>query len=176
MINRTGTRWRWSVIVGILFLLSLVAARSYQEATPSQRDQPVAFRHPIHAQAGIQCLYCHSEAARSQIAGIPSVQKCVGCHQVIATEEEPVQEMLGYWERDETIPWRRVTAQLDFVYFSHQPHLGAALNCETCHGNVAQMEVVEPAVDMHMGWCLQCHEAQPAIKIARLVDCITCHK
>jgi hypothetical protein len=82
----------------------------------------------------------------------------------------------GYWERGEPIPWVRVNAQPDFVFFSHQPHLGAGLNCETCHGDVGSMTVARPAVKMDMGWCLDCHLKQPEAKVARLADCLTCHK
>lgn len=168
--------WQWFILVGVLGLLAIAAARNSQASAPDQADQPMAFSHPIHSQAGVQCLYCHSEAIRSPIAGIPSVQKCVGCHQVIAAEEEAIKELLEYWRRGESIRWQLVTTQPDFVYFNHQPHIRGGLNCETCHGNVAQMEVVKPVVEMHMGWCLKCHEEQPAEKIAHLVDCITCHK
>ena len=100
----------------------------------------------------------------------------MGCHSVIATDSLLIQEVSGYWERGEPIPWVRVNTQPDFVYFSHQPHLGAGLNCETCHGDVGQMEVARPVVKMDMGWCLDCHLKQPEEKVARLADCLTCHK
>lgn len=139
-------------------------------------EQPIAYSHRVHVEAGVQCLFCHSSALRSPVAGVPSVQKCMGCHTVIATDSPAIQEVAGYWERGEPIPWVRVNTQPDFVYFSHQPHLGASLNCETCHGEVGQMEVARPAVKMDMGWCLDCHLKQPEEKVARLADCLACHK
>ncbi|MFU8772544.1 MAG: cytochrome c3 family protein, partial [Anaerolineales bacterium] len=86
------------------------------------------------------------------------------------------QQVAGYWERQEPIPWVRVNSQPDFVYFDHKPHIGAGLNCESCHGNVSTMDVVRPVVKMDMGWCLNCHLEQPQERIARLTDCLTCHK
>lgn len=173
----TGRRAK---VVGILAFLALVVLVLVgllgAKNTRAESDQPVTYSHRVHVGAGIQCLYCHSEANRAPIASIPSVQKCVGCHQAIATNKETVQEVLAYWERGEPIPWQRVNKQPDFVYFSHRPHVNAGLNCETCHGDVAQMDTVVPTVEMHMGWCLQCHESQPPEKVARLVDCVTCHK
>ena len=76
----------------------------------------------------------------------------------------------------QNIPWVRVNLQPDFVFFDHQPHLGASLNCETCHGAVGQMDVTRQTIKMDMGWCLECHVNQPEEKVARLADCLACHK
>ncbi|HET7011072.1 MAG TPA: cytochrome c3 family protein, partial [Anaerolineales bacterium] len=109
-------------------------------------------------------------------AGIPSVDKCMGCHSVIAADRPTIQAVADYAERGETIPWVRVNDQPEFVFFSHPPHLGAGLSCETCHGNVRGMDVARPVNRMDMGWCLDCHLAQPEDKVARLTDCLACHK
>src|SRR3990172_6269840 len=169
---------RWLFPVSLLLIVVMVAGgilftRAQILAAP---EQPVAYSHQTHVQAGVQCLFCHSGALRSSAAGIPSVQKCMGCHAVIQTDDPVIQEVVRYWERGEPIPWVRVNVQPDFVFFSHQPHLGASLNCETCHGDVGNMTVARPAVKMDMGWCLDCHLKQPEAKVARLVDCLTCHK
>lgn len=165
------------ITITLLVVFGLVAGvlltRARVLAAP---EQPIPYSHRTHVEAGVQCLYCHSSALRSPVAGIPSVEKCMGCHSVIATESPAVQEVTGYWDRGEPIPWVRVNTQPDFVYFSHLPHLGAGLNCEACHGDVGTMEVVKPVVKMDMGWCLDCHLQQPEEKIARLVDCLACHK
>jgi c(7)-type cytochrome triheme protein len=98
------------------------------------------------------------------------------CHQVIATEKPAIQPLREYWTNGEPIPWVRVNPQPEFVYFSHQVHILASINCETCHGNVAQMDVIRPVERMDMGWCLNCHLKQPEEKVSRLTDCVTCHK
>ena len=159
-----------------LIVLTLAAVVLSQRAALAAPAQTVDFSHRIHATAGVQCLFCHPNALRSPIAGIPSVQRCMGCHTVIATDSPTIQEVAGYWERGEPIPWAPVNAQPDFVFFSHQPHLSAGLNCETCHGNVSQMEAARRVVRMDMGWCLNCHLKQPEEKAARLTDCLVCHK
>jgi hypothetical protein len=161
-----------------LLIIAGIAGGIYLSRTQALAapEQPIAFSHQTHTQAGVQCLYCHPGALRSQVAGIPSVQKCMGCHTIIATDSPTIQVVAGYWERQEPIPWVRVNVQPDFVFFSHQAHLGASLNCETCHGDVGQMDVVQPVVKMDMGWCLNCHLEQPQVKIARLADCLACHK
>lgn len=168
---------RWLLVVILLIVGGVVGGalvtRAQVLAAP---EQPIAYSHRVHVEAGVQCLFCHSDALRSSIAGIPSLQKCMGCHTAIATEGEDVQALAAYWERNEPIPWNRVNRQPDFVYFSHEPHLGAALNCETCHGDVGRMDAARPVVKMDMGWCLDCHEQQSPARVAHLVDCLTCHK
>lgn len=167
---------RWPLLLlgfVLLVLAAIFVSRLVAQAAPSQ---PIAFDHSLHNQAGIQCLYCHPNAMRSDVAGIPSVQKCMSCHQTIATERTAVQVLTGYWERQEPIPWNPVNEPLDFVYFSHQPHLSAGVNCETCHGNVGEMTIARSVIRMDMGWCLDCHLEQPEEKVARLTDCLACHK
>jgi hypothetical protein len=156
------------VVVAGVFL-----SRAHVLAVP---QQPVAFSHKIHIDSGIQCLFCHSSALRSAVAGIPSVQKCMGCHNLIAVDSPVIQEAAGYWERAEPIPWVRVNVQPDFIDFSHQPHLSSGLNCETCHGDVGRMDVARPVGKRGMGWCLDCHLEQSEPKAARLADCLTCHR
>jgi hypothetical protein len=100
----------------------------------------------------------------------------MGCHNAIATDRPEIQDLSSYWERNEPLPWARVQAQPEFVYYSHQPHLSAGLNCETCHGDIGQMDKTRPVLKMDMGWCLACHLDQPDEKVARLADCLICHK
>ena len=170
-------RRRWFLIFLIFVLVSAFAGIFLTRAQVlGAPPQPIPYSHRIHVEAGIQCLYCHSESNRSHIAGIPSVQKCMGCHSAIANESDATQPLLDYWESGEAIPWNRVNDQPDFVYFSHLSHLDAGLNCEECHGEIGQMDVTRPVVKMDMGWCINCHEQQEPEKIARLVDCLICHK
>jgi hypothetical protein len=147
-----------------------------QRAVLAAPDQPVAFSHRTHAEAEITCLFCHPNPMRSDIAGIPSLELCMGCHAVIATENPEVMRLANYWERQEPILWQPVSPSLDFVYFSHQPHLSGGVSCETCHGDLATMSVAQLPNEMDMGWCLKCHLQQPSEKVARLVDCMACHK
>lgn len=165
------------IFVVVIFLIAVIVAifitRARLQAAPKQ---PIPYSHRIHIEAGIECLYCHSQASRSTIAGIPSVERCMGCHKVMAIEDENVQALAEYWEQGEAIPWARVNTQPDFVYFSHRPHMGAGLNCETCHGNVGSMDQTRPTVRMDMGWCLDCHTDQDPEHVTRLADCVACHK
>ncbi len=155
------------VIGGVLFLTT--------SQTRAVLAQPIAFNHEVMVQAGIPCLYCHSDATKSPAAGIPSVQKCMGCHQVIDPTNPEIQKLAAYWQQGEPIPWVRVNVLPRFVYFSHEVHVVAGqLACERCHGDVGHMTVDQPVVRMDMGWCLSCHEQQANAK--QLIECVTCHQ
>ena len=58
-------------------------------------QQPIAFSHKIHAgDFKIDCQYCHADARRSTYAGIPSVKRCMGCHQIVASKDAELQKQL----------------------------------------------------------------------------------
>lgn len=139
-----------------------------------QPAQPIAFSHRIHAgENDIPCLYCHTYADRSAVAGVPSVQKCIGCHQIIKRDAPEILKVNDYWERKEPIPWIKVHNLPDFVYFSHKRHIRAGIECNSCHGNVAGMDVITRVSSLKMGWCIDCHMSHN-VKNGR--DCWTCHK
>lgn len=158
------------LVIVVIALILLVSS-----ATDAAYEQPIAYSHALHAgELKIQCQYCHVGVAKGPVAGIPSVEKCMGCHENIATDNSEVQKLAGYWERQEPVPWVRVNEQPSFVYFNHSSHVASGVTCGACHGDVANMDVVEPVVNMNMGFCLDCH-AEQENKDA-LWDCAVCHR
>lgn len=143
-----------------------VAAAPLDPAT-----QPIAFSHAHHvAEIGIDCQFCHAYARRGPVAGIPSVQRCAGCHRAVLSEQPEILRVLEYWEDEEPIPWVRVHDLPDHVRFTHKAHVRAGVGCETCHGAVAEMEAAVQVESLSMGWCVSCHEEQGATR-----DCLACH-
>lgn len=160
-------------------------------------EQPIFFSHVIHAGSfKIDCQYCHSNARRGPAAGIPSVERCMGCHKIVAAEGNPeVKKLHDYWQRKEPIPWVRVFKLPEYVYFPHKRHLGANIPCQTCHGRVEAMERVHaqtgqnlvndlrnlvglsgPPPKFTMGWCVECHTSMNARqKTNAPLDCVDCH-
>ena len=133
--------------------------------------QPIAFSHARHVvRAGIDCQFCHAYARRGPVAGIPSVERCAGCHRTILTERPEIERVLGYWERQEPIPWVRVHDLPDYVRFSHKAHVRAGVDCSMCHGDVASMTIARQAESLSMGWCVDCHTEREASR-----DCVICH-
>ena len=134
-------------------------------------EQPIAFSHARHVeQAGIDCQFCHAYARRGPVAGIPSVERCVGCHRGILTERPEVLKVLDYWEQETPIPWIRVHDLPDYVRFSHKAHVRSGINCAECHGDVGRMGIAVQVESLSMGWCVDCHTARDASR-----DCLVCH-
>lgn len=137
-------------------------------------DQPIAFSHRIHAgENEIPCLYCHTSARRSISAGVPSVNKCVSCHQIVVPERPQIRKVMNYWDTKEPIPWVKVHDLPDFVYFPHKRHVQAGLECQACHGPVETMDKITRIAPLKMGWCLDCHTKE---HVEHGRDCLTCHK
>ncbi|MCY4662112.1 MAG: cytochrome c3 family protein [Acidobacteria bacterium] len=133
--------------------------------------QPIDFSHTRHVvRAGIECQFCHAYARRGPVAGIPPVERCAGCHRSILSERPEIERVLGYWEREEPIPWIRVHDLPDYVRFSHKAHIRAGVDCATCHGDVASMAIARQVESLSMGWCVDCHAEQEASR-----DCVICH-
>ena len=97
-------------------------------------------------------MYCHIYADRTPSAGVPSVDKCMGCHKVIATDKPEIIKVAAYWERQEPIPWIKVHDVPDFVHFTHKRHIKAGLTCQECHGAVEKMDRVTRVSTLKMPW------------------------
>jgi len=164
---------------------------------PGAPAQPIFFSHLIHAgKYTIACQYCHTEARRSEYAGLPSVERCMGCHKIIGAQDNPeIGKIHEYWRRGLAIPWVRVFKVPEFTYFPHKPHVRFGVECQTCHGPIERMRVVggvtgpslahdlanlvglkPPPRPLTMGWCVDCHRAQNAARRAQApLDCVACH-
>jgi hypothetical protein len=134
--------------------------------------QPIAFSHKIHAgDYRIDCLFCHSGARRSTVAGIPSVQFCMGCHKTIAFTRPEIARLRGYWEAKTPVRWTRIVKEPDYVFFNHFPHVNKAIRCQECHGPVETTVRVRLDHSLNMDRCVACHRQRGAS-----IDCYTCHR
>lgn len=148
-----------------------------------QPVQPIHYSHKIHAgDNGIDCNFCHSSARKSKTSGIPSLNVCMNCHKNIsevapetATEEYSKEfydgeiaklykavgwdpENMEYTGKTEPVKWVRIHNLPDFAYFNHSQHVTVAgIACQTCHGEVQNMEEVYQFAPLTMGWCINCH-------------------
>jgi hypothetical protein len=139
--------------------------------TTGDSGQPLAFSHRVHARDNaIPCQLCHAYARRGPVAGIPSVQRCVQCHQSVAPTKPEIVKLMAYWKAKKPIAWLRVHDLPDYVRFTHKRHVLAGVACQTCHGDVAQMEAASQTAPLTMGWCLNCHKERRAP-----TDCLVCH-
>ena len=162
-----------AVVGYFLLLAAVVVGTGYMLSNKSKPpQQPIAFSHKIHAsKVGLACNFCHIYADKSVRAGIPSVQKCMSCHSVIATDKKEIKKIRKYWDEKKPIQWVKVHSLPKFVYFSHKRHIKASVTCFDCHGKVQASDVIRRVSSLRMGWCVRCHRLRGAP-----TDCLTCHK
>jgi len=121
--------------------------------------QPVpGFSHKLHAgDLGMDCRYCHSNVEISAKANIPSTQVCMNCHTQVRRDSPLLQQVRESWETGKPIEWIKIHKLPDYAYFDHSAHLRAGVGCQSCHGDIAAMDVVMQTEPLSMGWCLDCH-------------------
>lgn len=152
------------ILIGVIIFLNAAVFGVWYFFSPEFTDvgyapeQPVPFSHQVHAgQLGLDCQYCHTQVKESPQANIPATQTCMNCHNQILTGSEALQPVRDSWETGEPIEWVRVHMLPDYAYFNHSAHVNVGVGCESCHGRVDRMEVVQQAEPLSMSWCLDCH-------------------
>jgi hypothetical protein len=142
----------------------------YKPSAPP--EQPIPYSHKKHLTMDLQCKSCHEMPDPGDQATLPETATCMACHVKARTDSPAIQKLADYDAKGETVPWRRVYRLPEFVYFSHKTHLAdATVTCETCHGAVGEMDVMQKVKDISMAACLECHQAKGA-----RVACDTCHE
>ncbi|MGW8123518.1 c-type cytochrome [Roseivirga echinicomitans] len=121
--------------------------------------QPIAFSHELHAGLyEIDCQYCHTGVEIAKNANIPSVNICMNCHSSIKTDSPEIQKLYTAQDTGVPIEWVRVHNLPDLSYFNHAQHVTVGeIECQTCHGEIQEMEVVQQFAPLTMGWCIDCH-------------------
>ncbi len=141
--------------------------------------QPIAFSHKLHAgELKVDCKYCHSTVEESKSASIPALNTCMNCHKgvqltdkyngEISPEIKKIYKALDYnpeakpgeeyGKNPNPVRWVRIHNLPDHAYFNHSQHVKVGkLQCQTCHGPVEKMEVVQQWNTLQMGWCIDCH-------------------
>jgi hypothetical protein len=162
----SNTAFKVAIAAGTLGAVALVAAPMIWVRTPWARsrwnvvDQPVEFDHRHHNRDdGIDCRYCHNTTYRAATAGIPSTEKCMGCHNQIWSQSPMLEVVRRSYFSGAPIPWNRVYQVPGFAYFNHAIHVNKGFGCATCHGRVDRMPAVYQVPTLTMGWCLDCHRS-----------------
>jgi hypothetical protein len=165
---------KWLVGIGLpaFLLIAVKVEQTLSAAAVGPTQQPIAFSHKIHAgDYKIACEYCHIYARRAAVAGIPSAQRCMGCHKITARANPEVRKLRSYWDRKEPIQWIQTVWMPDFVYFEHAPHIKSRIVCQTCHGPVETMERLSNNTNLTMDYCVSCHRQRQVS-----IDCVICHR
>ncbi|MCB0309828.1 MAG: cytochrome c3 family protein [Bdellovibrionales bacterium] len=148
-----------------------------ERASGHRPEQPINFSHVTHVQKNqIDCQYCHWTVTKSSYAAIPEVETCMGCHMQVPgqtpEQQGEIKKISEYYQggKGQPIPWVKVHVMPDHVKFNHKRHIKAGVSCQSCHGQVPEMDVVQRVSSMKMGWCVDCHRTQ-----GTSIDCAVCH-
>lgn len=151
-------------VVGIFVVLGGVGFYQQAQWFGSQQGyaptQPIAFSHKLHAGImNMDCQYCHTGAAKGKSANIPAVNVCMNCHEYAKQSSDEVQKLRKAYEEGTPIEWVRIHNLPDLAYFNHAQHVNVAdVECQTCHGEIEDMEKVSQFSTLEMGWCIDCHK------------------
>ena len=172
--------------VSLLLVLLLVAPgtaqQSQADAEPAMAvpeniaphtapAQPIPFSHKSHTVLGLECQTCHSNPDPGHLMTFPATKTCMSCHSAVATHKAEIMSLRAFAASGQKIPWVRVYAVTPGVTWSHRAHLDFGAQCETCHGDISQVEAVsETKAVLAMATCISCHQARGAT-----ADCVTCH-
>jgi hypothetical protein len=155
-----------------LTLLCMVLTYAFWFRSGIGPQQPIPFSHRIHAtEKKISCVFCHSGAIDTDVAGIPPLETCMLCHSKIIIHYPQIADLRDHYYNKIPVEWERINVLQEFVYFSHQTHIQSGVDCGKCHGDVAQMDRVVMKKPFQMGFCVQCHRDT---KVSH--DCWMCHR
>ena len=195
-VNSNIAKRNLAIALALPILAVVLGGVAFMFPTPSNEgyspEQPIPFSHKLHAgQNKIDCKYCHVGAEKSRHAMVPAVATCMNCHTVVKTDSPHIKKIHDAWKSGKPIEWVRVHELPDFVFFTHKRHIAAGVSCETCHGDVKDMEKIVQKSPLTMGWCMECHRGQttPRQVVAKFypgmknphgpvasVECSTCHR
>jgi hypothetical protein len=133
--------------------------------------QPIPYSHKTHLALGLQCQICHTNPDPGNLMTFPATSTCMSCHTAIAKSKPAIQKLASFAKSQQPVPWVRVYAILPGVNWTHRKHLEAGMKCETCHGQVAEMDAMSEATSVTtMAVCISCHKANNAPTV-----CQACH-
>ena len=142
-----------------------------EKPPPTPAPQPIPFSHKQHAALGVKCLDCHPIRKPGFAAGIPQEATCMGCHMTVKTDSPAIKKLAEFHKAKKPVPWVKVYRTPDYVWFSHEVHhREAGVECESCHGPVAEREVIVREKSISMNSCMACHDQHGASK-----ECNVCH-
>lgn len=159
-----NTLSRISIFGAVIFIaamgwaLNAIQRSSYVTQAGVAREQPVQFSHAHHVGGlGIDCRYCHTSVEVSNFAGIPPTRTCMNCHSMIWNQSPYLEPVRESFRSGKSLVWTRVNDLPDFVYFNHSIHINKGVGCDTCHGKVNKMPLMEQQESLAMEWCINCH-------------------
>lgn len=133
--------------------------------------QPLPYSHKTHVTLGLVCQTCHTNPDPGILMTYPATEMCMSCHLSVETGKTAIADLHAFATSGQIIPWVRIYAVTPGITWNHRAHLASGAQCETCHGDVSQMEAVsESTAILAMASCIGCHEERGA-----RTECVACH-
>lgn len=153
-------------------VLILAAQQTKEEKIPGAPvKQPIAYSHKVHVSLGLKCANCHNMPGEGFLATYPKEQFCMSCHSSIKKDSTEIQKLAAFAGNKQQVPWARVYRVPDIVWFNHASHVTSGkVECQTCHGDVGNRDVLFKEVSTSMNSCMACHAAR---KVSNACD--FCH-
>ncbi len=166
IFSKSANKLPLQIVIYLVVLAGIATAGVTYYMTPKYSRvgyapvQPVPYSHELHVgQLGLDCRYCHSNVDESGFANLPTAQTCMNCHNQVKPDSPLLAPVRRSYETGEPVPWVKIHDLPDFAYFNHAVHVNRGVSCVECHGKINEMEVVEHAQPLSMGFCLDCHRA-----------------
>lgn len=114
---------------------------------------------------------CHTIRPPGDAAGFPAESTCMGCHASIRKDSDAIRTLAASAAQKKPVVWARVYRLPRTVYFSHEiHHKKAKIDCDVCHGPVAERDALGQEKSIAMADCMACHDRYRASN-----DCNLCH-
>ena len=178
----------------LFFFLGLIAALAvgwgvFPQLLYSQKTQPFDFNHKFHVAQTGDCATCHSFRADGTFAGVPTIDRCLDCHDPSSGVPEGADKDETIFYRDyltkyREVPWHVYARQPANVFFSHAAHvLKAKENCVECHGDIGSSTHLRPYEENRIsgysrdiwGYSISGIKTHPWDRM-KMDDCSACHQ
>ena len=161
------------ICVACLLVIALSLKAAQKDSSKNEPPaQPVPFSHRKHLELNLKCAECHSNPDPGEAMTMPAATKCMFCHVAVAKDSVEIQKLANLAKLKQDVAWVLVAKIPSWVFFSHRIHLDAAERCESCHGQVSNMEVMRRETNVTtMGGCVTCHQ-----KSSAPTGCLACHE
>jgi hypothetical protein len=160
-------RRKWTAIPGLL-ALAIGPSCSPPIAAPPPRntDRRSADQLPApgaRAEARHELSLLPQCGEQVDGPGLPAVGTCIGCHSMVGPErpasdlgpKRHSDEIAKLWKYADVamqgaamgpnakpIPWVRIHKLPEYVHFPHTRHISAGVTCQSCHGQIQNMDRV----------------------------------
>jgi hypothetical protein len=166
---------RAKVLIAAVLVTSVAGCLSYlfedEAGERVKRDSGLRFSHAVHADVA-SCLDCYKGALKSALAGMPSKESCMECHEEADHSRKESESCYMCHKQPIAKPVRPMPDVYSDVIFDHAKHAKSEEDCASCHGEVTKADTLSDILcPSKEAVCLRCHEKD----VGQADRCSICH-